>query len=247
MLNGFLYTRWILLTNCTLPIGGVVAIVLAPKWLLVALPAFFIPLIALWMNLLHCVAQRKQFLAESRERETEVRHARADVESDSILNHHLKNIMAEVKGSIETFLEDGTADDLLHQALQRLHSGIKWCKNRLVLIRAFSSEYVPQLTSMNLATFVEGLISGRQTPHVTFPDQSVWIDENLCALMLENVIVNALRHGHPGGPAVSLHIDVQPEPRTQVSPETPVWHHCLSCPQCAVYFYIYIYIQLYSG
>ena len=22
---------------------------------------------------------------------------------------------------------------------------------------------------------------------------------------------------------------------TQVSPETPVWHHCLSCPQCAVY------------
>ena len=61
---------------------------------------------------------------------------------------------------------------------------------------------------------VEGLISGRQTSHVTFPDQSVWIDENLCALMLENVIVNALRHGHPGGPAVSLHIDVQPEPRT---------------------------------
>ena len=39
---------------------------------------------------------------------------------------------------------------------------------------------------------VEGLISGRQTSHVTFPDQSVWIDENLCALMLENVIVNAL-------------------------------------------------------
>ena len=23
--------------------------------------------------------------------------------------------------------------------------------------------------------------------------------------------------------------------QTQVSPETPVWHHCLSCPQCAVY------------
>ena len=24
--------------------------------------------------------------------------------------------------------------------------------------------------------------------------------------------------------------------RPQVSPETPVWHHCLSYPQCAVYF-----------
>ena len=24
--------------------------------------------------------------------------------------------------------------------------------------------------------------------------------------------------------------------KTQVSPETPVWHHCLSYPQCAVYF-----------
>ena len=218
MLDGFLYTRWILLTNCTLPIGGVVAIVLSPR-LLVALPAFTIPLGALWMNVLHSVAQRKQFLAESRQRETELleaelRHARAYVESDSILNHHLKNIMAEVKGSIETFLEDGTANELLHQALQRLQSGIKWCKNRLVLIRVFSIEYVPQLTSVNLATLVEGLTSGRQMPHVTFPGQSVWIDENLCALMLENVIVNALRHGHPEGPAVSLHIDLQPEPRT---------------------------------
>ena len=198
MLNDFLYTRWILLTNCMLPIGGAVAILLGPRLLLlVALPAFSIPLVTLWMNLLHSLAQRKHLLAESRQRETEVRHARADVESDSILNQHLKNIMAEVKGSIETFLDDGTADELLHQALQRLHSGIKWCKNRLVLIRAFSSEYVPQLTSVNLATLVEGLISGRQMLHVTFPDQSLWIDENLCALMLENVIVNALRHGHP--------------------------------------------------
>ena len=213
ILNGFLYTRWILLANCTLTVGGIVAIVVAPR-LLVALPAFTFPLVALCMNVLHSISQREQFLAESRQRETEVRHARADVESDSILNHHLKNIMAEVKGSIETFLEDGTTDDLLHQALQRLQSGIKWCKNRLVLIRAFSSEYVPQLTSVNLATLVEGLISGRQMPHVTFPDQCVWIDENLCALMLENVIVNALRHGHPGGPAVSLHIDLQPEPVT---------------------------------
>ena len=219
MLNaGFLYTRWIGLTNCTLPLGAVVATVVSPRSLL-ALPAFIIPLVALWMNVLHSVAQRKQFMAESRQRETEaleaqLRHAQADVESNSILDHHLKNIMAEVKGSIETFLEDRTADEHLHQALERLQSGIKWCKNRLVLIGEVSSEYVPQLTSVNLATLVQGLISGRQMPHVTFPDQSVWINENLCALMLENVIVNALRHGHPEGPAVSLHIDLQPEPRT---------------------------------
>ena len=218
MLNGFLYTRWILLTNCALPVGGVVAIYLYPK-LFPAIPALFIPLMVLWMNVLHSIAQRKQFLAESRQRETqaleaELRHAQADIESDSILNHHLKNIMAEVKGCIETFLEDDTTDELLQRALERLQSGIKWCKNRLVLIRVFSTGYIPQLTSVHLATFVEGLISGRQMPHVTFPDQYVWIDESLCALMLENVIVNALRHGHPEGPAVSLHIDLQPKPST---------------------------------
>ena len=218
MLHGFLYTRWILLTNCVPPVGGIVASFLVPKLSPAVFP-LFVPLIMLWINVLHSVAQRKQFLAESRQRETqalqaELRHAQADVESDSILNHHLKNIVAEVKGCIETFLEDGTADELLQRALERLQSGIKWCKNRLVLIRVVSTEYVPQLTSVNLATFVEGLISGRQMPHVTFPDQSVWMDESLCAFMLENVIVNALRHGHPEGPAVSLHIDLQPKPST---------------------------------
>ena len=30
--------------------------------------------------------------------------------------------------------------------------------------------------------------------------------------------------------------DVQGTSQTQVSPETPVWRHCLSLPQCAVYF-----------
>ena len=46
--------------------------------------------------------------------EAEQRHAQADVESNTILSHHLKNIMPEVKGSIETFLEDGTVDEHLH-------------------------------------------------------------------------------------------------------------------------------------
>ena len=34
--------------------------------------------------------------------------------------------------------------------------------------------------------------------------------------------------------------------RTQVSPETPVWHHCLSCPQCAVYSFI-LMMRMHSG
>jgi hypothetical protein len=137
LLDAFVYTRCLLFANVVIPLGCVVTFFTTPRASLahmdlVAVAPFFM---GLWLNMLHSVAQRKQFLAEGQHLETmaealdaELRHAQAGLESDHLVNHHLGSVLADVKGCILLFLDDRSADEYLHQSLQRLECGIKWCR-----------------------------------------------------------------------------------------------------------------------
>ena len=218
VLDGYLYCKPTLVVHLGVPIiFAVAALIFDAIPIFAAIPHAATFLATLWYNMSFTVALRKQFIAERRESEAvhhrleaDLKTAHASVESDSILNHHLKNIMAESKSLIDLFQQNPTANDYLDKAIERLDSGIKWCKNRLLMIKVLSSQYVPQCTPVDLEAFASDLALGRQFKDLTFPKACVSMDENLCAIMLENVIVNAFRHGKHQGPEVCLHITLTP-------------------------------------
>ena len=60
---------------------------------------------------------------------------------------------------------------------------------------------------MNLAAFVRGLVQGRVVNVVPFTGNTVLLDEALCAIILENVLNNATKHGCPGNADVRFHVE----------------------------------------
>eukprot|EP00667_Euglena_gracilis_P006950 EG_transcript_7019 len=145
------------------------------------------------------------------EREAEMLQRMADherrtketaIEADNILNHMLKNIMADASGLIWLFmanhLEPLPAD--LQQALGCLDRGMQWCRRRQALARITAGAYQLSCMPVELRAFGEALATGR-TLDCNFVDDVVLLDPLLCDILLDNAINNALRHGDtPRGP-----------------------------------------------
>eukprot|EP00667_Euglena_gracilis_P001005 EG_transcript_1005 len=135
--------------------------------------------------------------------------------ADAMINHIVKNVMVEAAGYIDAFLElcvPPPPTDLksyLLCSLERLRSGMAWCKRRRVLLAVMNHEAKPHPAPTSLAALGSALVSHRCMT-TGFTDIVVDLDEALTDLVLENAISNAFRHGHPTDPDVRFFIAADP-------------------------------------
>eukprot|EP00668_Euglena_longa_P027935 GGOE01034992.1.p1 GENE.GGOE01034992.1~~GGOE01034992.1.p1 ORF type:complete len:683 (-),score=239.65 GGOE01034992.1:312-2279(-) len=151
----------------------------------------------------HVDHQLRQRMAKEAEmmgvaKDVEVAQRQASQKADTMLNHILKNIMAEAHGCIDLFFGqrdgEGGADDHLHRAQESLERGMRWCKKRQVMVQVNSGDYTPILAPTNLRKLVDGIVYGRDIT-VDTTDVTVCLDSLLCEVVLDNAISNAFRHG----------------------------------------------------
>eukprot|EP00667_Euglena_gracilis_P010525 EG_transcript_10718 len=135
-------------------------------------------------------------------------------QADAMVNHILKNAMVEASGLIDVFLElclpapPAGFVPYLQGALERLHSGVLWCRRRGALLTVLGGEGRPALQPTPLREFGAALVAARAVA-CDFACCTVELNEVLADLMLENAISNAFRHGHPTDPDVRFSISVE--------------------------------------
>eukprot|EP00667_Euglena_gracilis_P001832 EG_transcript_1830 len=139
----------------------------------------------------------------------EAAHKESAQQADSILNHSLKNMMADAAGCIHLYLQSlsGPPPADLAQAMACLDRGMGWCRKRQALLRVAAGQYVPLLQQVNLREMGEALVRGREVA-CSFADVDVLLDPLLTELVLDNSLNNAFRHGHPDTPDVHFSIAI---------------------------------------
>ena len=137
-------------------------------------------------------------------------------DADSVLNHLLKNTMADAGGCIDMF-QQRTAETvamrdraLLSKAADFLFRGMWWCKLREGMLRMVAGRYETELVPTNLQGITQDLTRGREIEHEC-PPVAVELDPMVCNVVLDNAMTNAKRHGCPRDPQVSLTVKVTPE------------------------------------
>jgi len=132
----------------------------------------------------------------------------ASTTADSILNHMLKNTLSDAVGCIELFLAGCASEDTLRDGVLCLRRGMRACKERQVYLKLVAGEYVPVQNLVNLKTFGEQLVAGR-TVRCELPDVEVLMDSALIALIVDNALSNAFKHGRSphADVALSIHVD----------------------------------------
>jgi hypothetical protein len=164
------------------------------------------------------IATRARRLSFSLQQSFEEAHAKqvasaeAAQKADSILNHTLKNTMADAVGEIILFFEAMKAQrqspsPQLQWAVASLQRGMRSCQQRQALIQLVSSTYSVALRPVRVLDFVGMLTAGRKVT-VQVPDTTVLIDPTLCGLILDNAISNSSKHGDPRGPDVRLTVTI---------------------------------------
>eukprot|EP00667_Euglena_gracilis_P003698 EG_transcript_3710 len=159
-----------------------------------------------WLNRQLQQSLSKEAEVAGRAREAEAAHKEAALKADTILNHILKNIMADARGCIDMYLEgQPPLAAHLERGRECLTRGMHWCKRRAALLRIASGDYQPVLVSTDLQEFGKTLVSGRRV-RTDIPQLTVKLDPVLCDLVLDNALSNALHHGHPEDPDVTLSV-----------------------------------------
>ena len=132
--------------------------------------------------------------------------------ADSVLNHILKNTMADSSGCIELFLEESgftdSDDGLLSKASDILFRGMWWCKLREALLKMVAGRYETESSHVDIQRFVRDFVRGRDMEHEC-PTDTVVLDSMVCNIVLDNAVTNAKRHGHPVDPQVKLTVSVR--------------------------------------
>ena len=137
--------------------------------------------------------------------------------ADTILNHTLKNIMADASGEMEMFLggiasvppeKKPDREQLQHlsDAMANLRRGMRWCRHRQVYLQLVANTYTPMYRRINLRDFGSDLVEGRLLT-ASFGNLNVFLDPVVCGLILDNSISNAGKHGHPTNPDVTVTIE----------------------------------------
>uniref|UniRef100_A0A6T2J226 Response regulatory domain-containing protein n=1 Tax=Eutreptiella gymnastica TaxID=73025 RepID=A0A6T2J226_9EUGL len=151
-------------------------------------------------NLLHS-------LAEGRKTITEVRKALKDGQTaDSVLNHMLKNTMADASGCIDLYCHErphGEDVAYLSKASDGLFRGMWWCKLREAVLRMVAGQYESEPEVVNLHQFAEDFVRGRDV-ELECPLHVVMLDPMACNVILDNAVTNATRHGCQTNPEVKL-------------------------------------------
>ena len=150
------------------------------------------------VDLLH----RVQRAAEA---EVEAKYREAGQKADSILNHILKNTMADAMGCIDLYFmthRPGGAGHL-SKATDILFRGMWWCKLREAMLKIVAGSYDSVRAPAALREFVAELVRGRELATDCCAGV-VRLDAIACNIVLDNAITNAWRHGCPGDPQVAL-------------------------------------------
>eukprot|EP00667_Euglena_gracilis_P003257 EG_transcript_3265 len=171
-------------------------------------------------------------LKEAAEQEAALK--KASQEADTILNHLLKNVMADAAGCIHLYLQSlpsnlstsSTPPADLVQATECLERGVAWCRKRQALMRIATGKYTPQLCDVDLPHFGHSLLQGRPI-EAEFPTAVVIMDPLLCEIVLENALTNAHRHGHTTQPAVHFTASLVPLPNNN-SPRRRLLKFCVT-------------------
>eukprot|EP00668_Euglena_longa_P025081 GGOE01031309.1.p1 GENE.GGOE01031309.1~~GGOE01031309.1.p1 ORF type:complete len:872 (-),score=259.74 GGOE01031309.1:1008-3431(-) len=140
---------------------------------------------------------------------------KASEEADTVLNHILKNTMADATACIQLYA-DGKASQVapdLAQAVTCLARGMQWCRKRHVLLRMSEGDYLPALQPVSLREFGDRLVRGRAVIS-SFPNEVVLLDEVLCDILLDNALNNAFRHGDSVDPHVQFLMELAPPEET---------------------------------
>eukprot|EP00668_Euglena_longa_P027849 GGOE01034886.1.p1 GENE.GGOE01034886.1~~GGOE01034886.1.p1 ORF type:complete len:491 (+),score=158.63 GGOE01034886.1:167-1474(+) len=128
--------------------------------------------------------------------------------ADGMLNHMLKDTLANVTADIEIFLAGELGPEVLEDAVVCLRRGIRSCRERMVYLKMVAGEYTPVMNAIHLKEFGQQLVAGRRvTTHLL--DFTVLMDGTLMQLILENAMSNAFKHGHPDHPNVQLLLGLQ--------------------------------------
>ena len=165
----------------------------------------FLCIVALCIGLSAVMSRhrRLQFLVKRQFESDVARLVEVSREADSILNHTLKNTMADAAGEIEMFLES----DHLRRSVACLQRGMRSCRHRQAYIQLAAERYQLSCQAVHLQAFVDehslGLAMQRSVADLT-----VWLDPTLCGLLLGNTINNAFKHGHPQRPDVHLRTEI---------------------------------------
>ena len=158
-------------------------------------------------NLLHSLAEGRKTLAEVRKTLAEVCKALKDGQTaDSVLNHMLKNTMADASGCIDLYCQErphGEDVDLLSKASNGLFRGMWWCKLREAVLRMVAGQYESEPEVVNLHQFAEDFVRGRDV-EFECPLHAVMLDPMACNVILDNAVTNATRHGCRTNPEVKL-------------------------------------------
>eukprot|EP00667_Euglena_gracilis_P013013 EG_transcript_13407 len=128
--------------------------------------------------------------------------------ADCMINHILKNLMADAAGCVELFQADGVPEHL-QRAQECLTRGMGWCKKRQALVRLTLGQYTPLPLPTHLQRFCEAVVCQRNVA-LHCPAACVRLDPVLCDLVCDNALSNAFRHGHPEDPQVSLAALLEP-------------------------------------
>eukprot|EP00667_Euglena_gracilis_P012656 EG_transcript_13011 len=136
------------------------------------------------------------------------RELQASQMADSMLNHTLKNLLADVAASLEVYLAGEAPSGTLEDSVTCLRRGMMACKERQVYLKLVSGQYAPVSQEVNLRDFGRELAAGRNV-QLEAVDLSVYLDSTICHLILENALSNAIRHGHPQNPQVKLVIEAR--------------------------------------
>eukprot|EP00667_Euglena_gracilis_P005188 EG_transcript_5220 len=129
--------------------------------------------------------------------------------ADSVLNHSLKNTLADVAGNIEMFLANALPTRALEECIVSLRRGARSCKERQVYLQLVVGQYAPVLNAVNLQDFGRQLLAGRPVVG-RFPDCTVYADHVLLTLIFDNALSNAVKHGHPQTPDIAFSIEEIP-------------------------------------
>ena len=139
-------------------------------------------------------------------------------DADSMLNHLLKNTMADALGAIDLFFkqkqkaptdEQGheNGHGFLSKASDMLFRGMWWCKLREAMLKVVAGCYDTKLESLDVLNFTNDFARGRDLT-IECPSQLLKLDPMACSLVLDNAATNAIRHGYPNDPRVHLKVEI---------------------------------------
>ena len=160
-----------------------------------------------------CIDDLREEVAESR------RNLKNGQDADSVLNHILKNTMADASGCIDLSCQTNTPDDYLSKASDILFRGMWWCKLREAILKMVAGCYETVKEMVDVQEFAKDFVRGRKVT-LECPPRTLKLDPMVCNVVLDNAATNAIRHGCPDDPRVKLSVEIAEKGSRATSNET---------------------------